>query len=169
VGRAETRMAQWMSVRFTCRFRVQSPIAPLHSLTKAVSPVYWKPARRHETTQAPVRQQAASNPSPLSRWHRTAHKPTSAVPLDRLCGDSYPLRDPVTPYPVGQTPGRLNVMGGADYGGLLLQVPGQAGDTEPTTSNPKERPTGYIGRLSRVWHEGLSHRQGLVSRYQPLS
>src|SRR3990172_6962476 len=65
---------------------------------------------------------------------------------------------------LGQQNGRLQIPSkGVGYAGLLSEVSHQAGDAEPSTGDPEERPSRHAGRVPRVRDEDVPDRQGIVS------
>ena len=66
---------------------------------------------------------------------------------------------------LGHQNGRLQItqQKGVGYAGLLPEVSHQAGDAEPSTGDPEERPASHTGRLPGMWHQDVPDRQGIVS------
>ena len=50
--------------------------------------------------------------------------------------------------------------------GILYEVSGQEGDQEPKVDNLEERQAGDTGRVPRLRHQGIPHRQGVDQPYK---
>ena len=77
----------------------------------------------------------------------------------------------VAPIDIGHTDTLLSpAKKGGSHASVLHEVPRQERDQEPQEHCHEEQATGNSGRLSDLWHEGISNRQvGLlsVSRTEP--